>query len=149
VLADAASVITALRDGVLLGIQFNPLFAVVTAALAAAAWGYPKARRDRRWQGVLVIAVGWLAGDGLRILARARDYLDASATYVAAGLPVWPGWTNLAVWAFVSLVVGYAAPAVVGGSVGRRVTHGTGWLAAGAMAVALTLAISAGVGALS
>lgn len=146
---DVATLLAALRDGASLGIQYNPLYAVITAALAAALWGYPKVRRDRRWWAVLVLAVGWLVGDGLRILARARDYLDASASYAATGLPVWPGWTNLAVWALVSLALGYVAPAIVGGAVGRRVTHGTGWLAAAAIALALVLSISAAVGALS
>lgn len=145
---DAASVLAALRDGASLGIQFSPLAALVTAALAAALWGYPKVKRDRRWYAVLVLGVGWLAGDGLRILARTRDYYDSSAAYAASGLPTWPGWTMLAAWALFSLALGYAIPAVVGGAVGRRVTHGTGWLAAAAVAGALVAALSAAVGSL-
>ena len=146
---DPQTLWTAMRDGALLGVQYNPLAAVVTAALAAALWGYPKVSRDRRWWALLVVAVGWLAGDGLRVLARARDYYDGVAAYAAEGLPTWPGWTNLAVWALVTLALAYLGPALVGGAVGRRVTHGTGWLAAAAIAVALALTISAAVGALS
>lgn len=146
---DGAAVWSALRDGALLGVQYNPLFALGTAALAAALWGYPKASRCRRWWALLVAVVGWLAGDGLRILARARDYYDGLAAYTAAALPTWPGWTNLAVWALVSLALGYLIPTLVGGAVGKRVTHGTGWLAAAAIAMALAFAISAAVGALS
>lgn len=145
---DAQAVWTAVRDGALLGVQYNPLVAVITAALAAALWGYPKVPRDRRWWAALVLALGWLAGDGLRVLARARDYYEGAAGYANAGLPVWSGWTNLAVWAVVSLALGYIAPALVGGAVGRRVTHGTGWLAAAAIATALALVTSAAVGAL-
>lgn len=144
----AAEVWAALRDGALLGVQYNPLFALGTAALAAALWGHRKVKRDHRWWAAVALVVGWLAGDGLRILGRARDYWDASATYAASGLPVWPGWTNLAVWALVSLALGYLVPALVGGAVGRRVTHGTGWLAAAAIAAALSAAVSAAVRAL-
>jgi len=145
---EAATALSALREGALMAVQYNPLFAAVTAALAAALMGFPKARRDRRQWAALALAAGWLVGDGLRILARARDYYDGVAAFRAAGTPLWPGWTTLAVWALGSLALGYVVPALVGASVGRRVTHGTGWLAAAAVASALTLAVSAGVGAL-
>lgn len=140
--------LTSLRDGASLGVQYNPLFAAVTAALAAALWGYPKVKRNARWWASLVLVVGWLAGDGLRILGRARDYYDGVATFSSAGLIVWPGWVMLGTWALVSLALGYVLPALVGGAVGRRVTHGTGWLAAAGIAATLTLAISAAIGAL-
>lgn len=144
----AGQVQVAFVDGALLGIQYNPLFALITAALAAGLWGHRKVKRDHRWWAAIVLLVGWLGGDGLRILGRARDYWDAAATYAATGLPTWPGWTNLAVWALVSLALGYVLPALVGGAVGRRVTHGTGWLAAAAIAVALSATISAAIGGL-
>ncbi len=140
--------LTALRDGALLAVEYNPLFAAISAALAAALVGYPKAPRVRREWAAFVLAAGWLIGDGLRVMARARDYYDGVAAFRAAGMPVWPGWATLAVWALGSLALGYVAPALVGAAVGRRVTHGTGWLAAAAIASALTLAVSAGVGAL-
>lgn len=139
---------TALKDGLLFAAQYNPLWAVAGSGIAAALVGFPKAKRDR-WQWAALVAItAWLVGDGLRVLARARDYLDSSAAYAAAQLPVWPGWVTLAVWALGSLALGYVAPAIVGAMVGKRVTHGTGWLAAAAIAVALTLAVSAGAGAL-
>ena len=139
---------TALHDGLLFSLQYNPLWAALGAGLAAALVGFPKAKRDRRQWAALVLLAAWLVGDGLRILARARDYFDSSAAYTAAGLPVWQGWVMLGAWALGSLALGYAVPAIVGAMVGRRVTHGTGWLAAAAIASALTLAVSAGVGAL-
>lgn len=140
--------LAALWDGVRLAVEYNPLFAAVTAALAAALVGYPKSPKARREWAAFVLAVGWLAGDGLRVLARARDYYDGVAAFRTAGLPVWPGWATLAVWAIGGLLLGYVVPVLVGAAVGRRVTHGTGWLAAAAIASALTLAVSAGVGAL-
>jgi len=145
---EVATALSALREGLLFAVQYNPLFAAVTAALAAALMGYPKAPRARReWAG-LALLVGWLAGDGFRILARARDYYDGALAFRAAGMALWPGWTTLGLWALGSLAIGYVVPALVGATVGRRVTHGTGWLAAAAVASALTLAVSAGVGAL-
>ncbi len=148
-MTELVTALAALRDGVLLAVQYNPLFAAVSAAIAAALTGYPKARRDRREWAVLVLAAGWLAGDGLRIMARARDHFDSTEAFSAAGMALWPGWVTFAMWALGSLALGYVGPMLVGASVGRRVTHGTGWLAAAAIASALTLAVSAAVGALS
>jgi len=45
-------------------------------------------------------------------------------------------------WAVVGLFVGYVLPMLAGVYVGRRVTHGTGWLAAGSIAVAASLAVA-------
>lgn len=147
-MTEVATAFSALRQGLLFAVQYNPLFAAVATALAAALTGYPKAPRARReWAG-LVLLGGWLAGDGLRILARARDYADGVAAFRAGDMPLWPGWVTLGLWALGSLAIGYVVPALVGAVVGRRVTHGTGWLAAAAIASALTLAVSAGVGAL-
>lgn len=143
-----APVLASVRDGVALAVQYNPLFAAGAAALAAALMGFRKAKRERREWAAIALAAGWVVGDGLRILARARDYYDGIAAFRAAGTPLWPGWTTLGIWALGSLALGYVVPALVGAAVGRRVTHGTGWLAAGALASALTLAISAGVGSL-
>lgn len=147
-MTEVATAFSASRDGLLFAVQYNPLFAALAAALAAALMGYPKAPRARReWAGMALL-VGWLVGDGLRILARARDYFDGVAAFRAAGMPLWPGWTTLGLWALGSLAFGYVVPALVGAAVGKRVTHGTGWLAAAAIASALTLAVSAGVGVL-
>ena len=45
-------------------------------------------------------------------------------------------------WGATALLVGYALPAWAGAQVGRRVVHGTGWIAAGAVALMLTPAVS-------
>lgn len=147
-MTDLQLLLSAARDGLVFGVQFNPLWAIGTAAVAAALWGYPKAPKKRAQWAALAIVAGWLVGDGLRILARSREYYDSSATFAKVGLPVWTGWVHLGVWALVSLALGYAIPALVGAAVGRRVTHGTGWLAAAGIAAALALAASKAAGAL-
>lgn len=138
----------AVLDGLRMAAQYNPMFAASGSALTAALWGHPKARREKRQWAALACAAAWLVGDGLRVLARARDHYDGIAALKAAGAAAWPGWVTLGIWAAGSLALGYVVPAVVGGMVGRRVTHGTGWLAAAAVASALALAVSAGFGAL-
>lgn len=141
-MTDWSGLLRFVGDGVLFGVQFNPMFALVTAALAAALWGYPKVTKQRRQWAAVVLAAGWLLGDGLRVLANARDYYDAGAMAPTG----WPAY--IIAWAIVSLTAGYVLPAVVGGVVGRRVTHGTGWLAAAAVAGALTVAVSRAAGIL-
>ncbi|MHB1017013.1 MAG: hypothetical protein ACYC2X_03850 [Coriobacteriia bacterium] len=120
----------------------------IAAAIAAGISGYPRAPRERRVEALGLVVFGWLVGDGLRILGHARDLYDGVAGAALAGAPEWTGWVFVAAWAVVSLGVGYVLPMLVGASVGRRVTHGTGWLAAAGVALALTVAISAGAGAL-
>jgi hypothetical protein len=131
-----------------LAVQYNPLVAVVSAVVAAAVAGYPKAPRGRWRTAALIVCAGWLIGDGLRVLGHARDLADGvrGAAYLAPG---GPAWLVLGVWALGGLAVGYALPASVGARVGRSVTHGTGWLAAGGVAGGLSVALSAIVGALS
>jgi hypothetical protein len=111
--------------GVALGLLFNPWAAGLAAVVAAGLSGYPSAPRTRLLWSSLVVLVGWAAGDGGRI---------------AASLAL--GVTTLAVWAIVSLLVGYALPAWTGAQVGRRVVHGTGWLVAGAVALMMTPALA-------
>lgn len=137
-------VLSALADGAALGVRFNPLFATAGAAIAAALSGTPKAPAERRFTSGAVLLIAWLAGDGLRIVARARDAADGIGPL--AGGP--EGWISLATWALVGLGVGYALPALVGYAVGRRVTFGTGWLAAATIAVAASLALATVVAAL-
>lgn len=136
----------ALAAGARFAVQFNPLAAVAGAIVAAALAGYPKAPRTRWRLSALVIVVAWLAGDGLRILGHARDLADGvgAGKWTALGDAA---WLVLAVWALGTFAVGYAGPALVGARVGRSVTHGTGWLAAGGVAGALAIALSAIVGA--
>ncbi|MHB1019775.1 MAG: hypothetical protein ACYC1R_06150 [Coriobacteriia bacterium] len=138
----------ALLEGLRFGIAYNPLASAIAAAIAAGISGYPRAPRERRVEALGLVVFGWLVGDGLRILGHARDLYDGVAGAALAGAPEWTGWVFVAAWAVVSLGVGYVLPMLVGASVGRRVTHGTGWLAAAGVALALTVAISAGAGAL-
>jgi hypothetical protein len=137
------SVLAAVAEGAQLAVQYHPLAAVVTAAAAAAVSGYPRAPRERRHWTEFLVAIGWLVGDGLRVLGHARDLYDA------AGPSGWSVWLVLAIWALGSLGVGYVLPVLAGTAVGRRVTHGTGWLAAAGVAGGLSVAISGIVGALS
>ncbi len=136
---DAAT--TAVTAGFELAIRFNPVFAVVGATAAAALAGRRNAPHEHRfWAGSLLVGA-WLVGDGMRIIARARDLYDG-VTRLDPTLPVWGDWTTLALWAVLGITIGYGIPAWAGAFAGRRVTHGTGWLTAGTIAVATALAIS-------
>lgn len=135
---------TAVVDGVGLAAQYNPLIALVTAVAASVLSGFPRATRERQHLSELVIAVGWLLGDGLRILGHGRDLYDG----IAVSGSDWAAWGTLVVWAAGSLALGYLLPVFVGTTVGRRVTHGSGWLAAGGMAAASSAAITALVASL-
>lgn len=141
--SDAATLLEAVRQGWLFAIQYNPLFALGTSAVAAAFLGHPRAHRKNRPWAALVLVMGWLAGDGLRILGNARDFADGVSQFGGTLVQPWATWTVLAVWALGSLVLGYVIPAVAGGEVGKRVHLGTGWLAAAAIAVALSGTMSA------
>lgn len=147
-MTEAGVALGAILQGLRFGIAYNPLAAALTAAFAAAISGYPRAPRERRIEALGIVVFGWLLGDGLRILGHARDLYDGVASAALAGSPEWAGWVFIAAWAIVSLGLGYVIPMLVGATVGRRVTHGTGWLAAAGVALALTIAISAGAGAL-
>ncbi len=140
----------ALWQGVLLGLQYNPVFGIIGAVVAAAVLGYPKAPRERRFWAGAAIVVTWLVGDGLMIVGRTREVADGLGAF-AQMTPTWVAYALLAAWAIVTISVGYIAPAWAGIIVGRRVTHGTGWLAAIAIAVGVSLGIAtlvASIGAL-
>lgn len=145
----AGRVFDALLAGGRLALEFNPLAAVITVAIAAALATAKAKRRpaDARW--LVVALVGWLIGDGLRVFGRARDLADGVWAFAPTGGEAWYGWVVLAIWALGTLSLGYLLPTLVGASVGRRVTLGTGWLAASAIAVGLVSAIVAGIGALA
>jgi hypothetical protein len=81
------------------------------------------------WAWVTLVAA-WAIGDGIRIAGSAVSDPRYGSAYVAVAL-----------WAVVSFAVGYALPALAGMFVGRRVTHGTGWLSAGTVALTLSLAL--------
>ncbi len=113
--------------GAAMGLQFDPLTATVSAALAAALVGYPSAPVSRRWLAAGVLLIGWAAGDGIRVAASVGG---GSAALVYG-----------TVWSLTGLGVGYLLPALAGAAVGRSVFHGTGWLAAAAVTLMLTPAV--------
>jgi hypothetical protein len=133
----------ALADGLTFAVRFNPLAAAVTAGVAGAVVGYPRNQQGRRRWAAALVAAGWLVGDGLRVVARARDLADGGSTLLEPGAPVWAGWLTLLLWAAGSLAIGYLLPTLAGGLVGRRVTFGIRWIAAAAVGSGLALAVSA------
>ncbi len=110
--------------GAALGLQFAPLYAAATAALAAALAGYRKAPRYRPWLAGAVVAAGWAVGDGIRIAGSSE------------AVPV------LVAWAIAGLVVGYGLPALAGAYVGRQVHRGTGYLSAALVAIMFVSALA-------
>ena len=142
-----AALTGALADGLAFAVRFNPLAAAITAGLAGAVSGYPRDQRVRRRWSALLVAAGWLAGDGLRALARARDLADSGAAVLTPGVPVWAGWLTVLLWSAGSLAIGYVLPTLAGALVGRRVTFGIRWIAAAAVGSGLALAVSAVAGA--
>lgn len=146
------TIVTAVWAAVIAGMrfafQFNPVVAVLTAVIAAMASGRRTAGAYAVWRTGIVCALGWTVGDGLLIFSSADALAGTTSSLEAAGQS-WTAWVLIAVWALGSFGIGYLAPALVGGTVGRRVTVGTGWLAAGAVAGTLVLAVSSAVGALS
>jgi len=139
---ELASLATALLGGVRSGLHPNPLFGLIAAGLAAAFLGARKRSHDRELWGWAVLIVGWLVGDGLWVLGRARDVYDGVTRLLDVSQPMWAEWVTLAAWALVSFAVGYLVPALLGKTVGRRVTHGTGWLAAASVAVMSSFALT-------
>lgn len=138
----------ALWQGALLGIQYNPVFGIAGAVIAAALVGFPKAPAERRFWAGSTLVVAWLIGDGLRIIGRTRELFDGAGA-LSGMTPGWTAYLLLATWALVAVGVGYLAPAWAGILVGRRVTHGTGWLSAMAIAVAVSLGISSLIASLT
>ena len=128
----------AIMAGVSLGLQPNPLLGTGGAMLAAALAGHRRASRTQQRLAGAALIVAWIAGDGFTLLSRARDAWSGVGAFAGG----WPGWVTLAVWALLSFAVGYLASALVGISVGRRVTHGTGRLSAVAVAAAVSLGIA-------
>jgi hypothetical protein len=118
----------ALQAGGLLAAAYNPVFAGVFSAICAVLCSRP-GKRGRMLLGVSVLVAGWLLGDGMRAVASARDLADSTG----ALLPDYStalNWVSIAMWAVLGFGVAYAFPAWAGAFVGRRVTFGTGWLAA-------------------
>lgn len=144
----AGDILNALGTGLVLAISYNPLAAVFAAPIAAALVGIRKPSHQRWVWACSVVGFAWLIGDGLRVLARTRDVYDGLSGMLAVGSPTWAQYVVLGTWAVVGLLLGYVLPVWTGVFVGRRVTHGTGWVAAASIAVGATLALSAIVGSL-
>lgn len=140
-----ADLIAALRAGALLAAGYNPVFALVGAAAAAAMLARGRGAR-RAFAAWCVLGAAWLVGDGMRIIASARNLADGTGALLPAA-PEWASWVAIAVWALGSLLVAYVAPAAAGAYVGRRVTWGTGWLSAAAVSVGFSLSLAAVAGA--
>lgn len=123
----------ALQAGVVLAAAYNPVFAGVFSAVCAMLCAR-RGRPGRTALGVGVLAVGWLLGDGMRAIASARDLADGTGLLLPAA-PVGLNGAVIGLWAVLGLGVGYVFPAWAGAFVGRRVTFGTGWLAAAVVSV--------------
>lgn len=128
----AAGAAAALVLGLGLGLQYNPLAATLASVAAAVLYGYPGAPSGRRPLAVSVLALGWLAGDGARIGRALAETAPASGAR----------WAAVLAWVVTGAAVGYVVPAAAGILVGRRVTRGTGWLSAGAVALTVSGALS-------
>ena len=123
--------------GVSMGIAYNPILSVVGAAVAAALFVGVSPKRALAGAGTLLCF--WLFGDGLRVIARARDLADGLA-HAPASID---SWVLISTWGLVGLLLGYALPAWAGAFAGRRVIFGTGWLTAVAVSVGLSLTLAA------
>ena len=119
---------TSILAGVSTGLQYHLTAAALSSVAAAALSGYGRAPRSRLWWSAAVLLAGWAIGDGVRVAGAV--FRPAAPEYIAA-------------WALTGLAIGYVLPAVAGGYVGRRVHRGTGWLAAGAVALLLAPALYA------
>jgi len=140
--------VAVLRTGLVLAVSYNPLTAIFSVPVAAGLLGVRKPSHQRWVWAVSVLGFAWLIGDGLRVLARTRDVYDGMGGLIAGSVPVWAQYAALAIWAIGGLLIGYVLPVWTGVFVGRRVTHGTGWVAATSISIAASLALSAIIGSL-
>lgn len=138
-MSDLPALLRALIQGARLALEFNPVAAALSAALAAFVSGSPRAGRRTEAIACAVLFAGWLLGDGAAFAAAVADFAQKRGGTSCIA--------TLAVWFFGGIVLGYAIPATVGVKVGRRVFLGTGRLAAAAVAFASTLALATVVGA--
>ena len=131
-----AGLLSGVTLGAGLALQFNPFVSLVGAVVAAALL----TRSERVGIGAVVVGAAWLLGDGLRVATRAHDVIEGVGTPLAEGVVA--AWAVLALWVVGGLLIGYVVPAWAGSFVGRRVTHGTGWLAAGLVAASVSAALA-------
>jgi len=117
-------VLDALWNGLVLGLSFNPLAALVGSTAAAMLLARDPGRV--RWALAVVVLVGaWFLGDGTVVLATARGGIVALSA---------AEWVEMTLWAALGFGLGYVLPTWAGVFVGRRVTWGTGWASAGVTA---------------
>lgn len=138
-----------LSAGARLAVQYNPVAAAVSVAIAAAIAGSPSTRGARWKPAALTILMGWLVGDGVHVVGLLRDLAAEYAGRPSFDASSWAGLGVASIWALGSLALGYVAPTLLGVAVGRRVTHGTGRLAAAAIACSATLILAVIVAGLS
>jgi len=122
-----------LQAGFLLAAAYNPVFAGVFSAVCAMLCAR-RGKPGRTALGIGILVCGWLLGDGMRAIASARDVADGAGFLLPASSAAL-NWVAIATWAVLGAGVAYAFPAWAGAFVGRRVTFGTGWLAAGVVSV--------------
>lgn len=143
-----SDVVAGLMAGLRLAAEYNPVFAGIFAAVAAALCAR-QGRPGRMAFGVALLVVGWLVGDGLQVISLARDLLGGAGALLP-DLSLLANWAALAVWAVAGAGIAYAAPAWAGAYVGWHVTFGTGWLAAAAVSATVSalvaMLVSGGVG---
>ncbi len=120
--------LAAIREGLLLAAQFNPVTALIGAVIGAVALSRG-ADVLRVAIAVVALAGAWYLGDGARVLVFLGDVPGATGA---------AGWTAVALWAIGGMVLGYVLPALAGGFVGRNVTFGTGWASAAVVAAMVT-----------
>lgn len=133
--------------GVRLGLGFNPLVSLVAApVIAVLAVRSPKRHSLLGVPGLLLLAA-WVVGDGWRAGAFVAGVMDESGWSIATAST--GSLVGALVWALVAFAVGYALPVWAGAFVGRRVTHGTGWASAAAIALLATGTLSTVLGGLS
>ena len=133
--------VRALLAGLSLGMRFNPLAAMVGSCVAAVVGAVTGRRGGSSVWWILVAAAAWALGDGVAVAARVSSIASGAPSLLGAGAAQWASWLLVATWAVSGFGVGYALPAGLGAAVGRRVTFGTGWLAAGAIALTVCFAI--------
>lgn len=131
-------IVEPLLAGIKLGLAPNPLSGTLGAMIAAGLAGHRRPSRGQEIAAAAVLLVAWAVGDGVNVLRRVIGGIGSAGPFAES----WPGWFALVLWALVGLAVGYALPAVAGIIVGRRVTHGTGWLAAMAVAGGVSVALA-------
>jgi len=132
-----------LLAGVTLAFHFNPVTAAVTVLLAAGLTGGKRpAGCSRTLLAAVVIAIGWLIGDGAAVLASAYDAHTSDAHRIVPALPEWSEYLALATWGLGGMALGYLLPVWAGTFVGRRVTHGTGWASSAWVAASTALVLS-------